>query len=292
MDIGGRLVFGEVRGHRGEEIVHRDAFFLHQRGGDLVALDDRGGCLFRRCDIGDGRRRGPDQPRPGRGESIDDFTEPRTVIIDRRGSVVDAEIEMDQVPFAVAEPDRETVDSRLGRTAIRRSTVHIHLARERLAHRLGVAPRDRVTDQQHPRQSRIILDKIPGIAASGDLFLLMDGKVKAAEILLQDFFPSLPLGRKGRDPFGILGRDLGLGRRLFRRGFLRIRRLRSSRRADHERIQERENDRGQKRFHAPSIADRRGFSQPRNPLRTGHFIVPSGAPFVVMTCTSWALASG
>jgi hypothetical protein len=91
---------------------------------------------------------------------------------------MDAEIEMDEIPFSIAEPPIEFFDARLRRTAVGGSAVDVGLAREGIPDREGVGPRDGVADEEDPRQGGIVLDEVPRVAFAIDLFLLMDGQVK------------------------------------------------------------------------------------------------------------------
>ena len=76
---------------------------------------------------------------------------------------MDAKVEMDHVPLSITEPDIHVLHSGGRGAAVGGRTMHIDLACKRLAHRLRVAARNGVADEQDARQLGIVLDEVPGI---------------------------------------------------------------------------------------------------------------------------------
>ena len=159
-----------VRGDEGEEVVHGDAVLLHDAGGDFVFLGDGGrgcGAIF---GIGwDGRGAGPDELRAGFFQARDDLFEAILVVGGLGGAVVDAEVEMDDVPMRrrlagrdIAEPDIEFLQPIGGGPAILRRPMDIRFAGQSFAGGEGVAAGDRVTDEKDAGKLGIVLDIIPG----------------------------------------------------------------------------------------------------------------------------------
>ena len=94
----------QVGRHGREQIVNRDAVFLHDLRRGLVPFDDRRGGLFLRWIIRDRRGGGPDQLCASLLHAFDKLVQPLAIFSDRRISIVDAEVEVNHVPVAVTEP--------------------------------------------------------------------------------------------------------------------------------------------------------------------------------------------
>ena len=107
VDVVGILQFGEPRGDRAEQVVGRDAVLLHHLGREGVLLHDRlRGLLLGRI-VRDRRGARPDELGAGLLETADDFFESLDVVGGRGRPVMDAEIEMDDVPFGISKPGFE-----------------------------------------------------------------------------------------------------------------------------------------------------------------------------------------
>jgi len=167
----------------------------HERRGGSIALGDGGSGLFPRWIVGDGRGTGPHEFRASLFHALDKQIKSLRVVGHRCGTVVDTEVEVDDIPFPIAKPDIHLFETCGGRAAVGRGTMNIGRSRESLARGLSVAARDRITDEQHPRQFRIILYEVPGARFTGNLLAFVDGQVETAEVLLQGAFPSLLFGR-------------------------------------------------------------------------------------------------
>ena len=112
----------------------------------LRSTMDSGGLLLRFI-LRDGRGARPDELRPGLLKPGDDPPQTLLVLGWRRGTVVDAEVEVDHVPLPVAEPHVELLQPVGGWAAVLRGAVDVRLARQRLPYRHRVAAGDRVADE-------------------------------------------------------------------------------------------------------------------------------------------------
>ena len=145
------LEFLQARSHRTEEVVRRDAVLLHDFGRKGVLLDNRRGGLLLRGVIRDGRGAGPNELGPGLLQSHHNLFEALHIIGRRRSPIMDAEIEMDNVPLPFAEPHVEVLQARSGGTAISGGAMDVRLTRKGLARRLSVPTRNGIADEQDAR---------------------------------------------------------------------------------------------------------------------------------------------
>ena len=171
MDVGLVLVLGEGRRDRGVEVVDRDVVLLHDLEGDVIVHGDISeGALGRELSFRDGR--GGREDHLGAGLLEVGHERAEVLLVIRRlhlalavfhvAQVMQAEVEMDHVPLAGAEPLREVRRAVLGRATVRRDAMDVGLAGEFLADRQGVADGDRITDEQHARQAGDVLDRRHG----------------------------------------------------------------------------------------------------------------------------------
>ncbi len=161
----------------------------------LRSTMDSGGLLLRFI-LRDGRGARPDELRPGLLKPGDDPPQTLLVLGWRRGTVVDAEVEVDHVPFPVAQPHVEPLQPSGGRAAVRRGAVDVRLACQRLSGRRRVADRHGIPNQQHAGQLRVVFHVSPVVCNAIDSLALVDRQFVAAEVRLQDALPCLLLGRQ------------------------------------------------------------------------------------------------
>ena len=167
------LQLGEARRDRGKQIVDGDIVLCHHLCGGSVAVDNRSGGVL----PGNIRQRSgvsPDQLRAGPLHSLDELFEPTGVIGDQCVAIMDAEVQMNDVPLPVAEPDVDLLQPGRGRSAVGRSAMNVRLASQFLSDGLGISSLNRITDQQHAWQSRIIFDKVPGIGLTSNFLPLVN----------------------------------------------------------------------------------------------------------------------
>ena len=211
MHVAGPLCLLQVGGDEREQVVDGDVVLSHDAGGDGVALDDR---LHQgRAFLAVGRARGgggPDDLRAGLLEAGEDLAEALLVVGLGRAAVVEAEVEVDHVPLALAQPDVELLDPVGGGSAVLGGLVDVGLAGQRLADAKRVAARDRVADQQDARQLGVVADEVPAGRTPLHPRPLVDGQVEAAEVLLERALPGLLVGGEGSDQVGVLPGDDGV----------------------------------------------------------------------------------
>ena len=133
---------------------------------------------------------------------------------------MDAEIEMDDVPLSVAEPDFEFLQAVGGGAAVFGGTVDVGLAGEGGANREGVAAGDGIADEEDAGKLRIVGDEVPGGGGAFDEVAFVNWQVEGvAEIFLEGFLPCLALSGKCGDLFAVEAVDALVFGGLFRGGF-------------------------------------------------------------------------
>ena len=157
------------------QIVDRNPVFFHDAGGCLVERH-----FFARHaagrSVGDGRGAGPDEFGFGLFQTRNQLTQVFFVLRERRHlfalgrpdvaplaieifQVVQAEIEMNDVPLSFTQPLIEMREPMSRIAAIGRRAMDVGLAAQQLAHGERVANRNRVAQDQDSRQRRIVLDR-------------------------------------------------------------------------------------------------------------------------------------
>ena len=166
MDIVAVLDLGLLRLGKSKQIVREHLFVGHHFRSERVVVDDIVK-LARRVEftLGNGRRRAPDQRRAGLFHACDELSQVDLVVGGHdlllplnQLEVMQAPVEVDHIPLAGPQPGVDVLDPVRRRSAVGRDAVDIGLALQDLAHRQGVADRNRITDQQDSRQLRIVLD--------------------------------------------------------------------------------------------------------------------------------------
>ena len=146
MHIIGILQIFQMRRNRREQVVGHDAVLRHQLTRRLVAFDDGGGHLILGSVVRDGSRGGPNQLRSSLLHPLDELLQALALIGNRRIAIVDAKVEVDDIPFAVAQSDVDLVQTKRCRTAIGWSEVDVGFSSQRFAHAWRVTTRNRVPD--------------------------------------------------------------------------------------------------------------------------------------------------
>lgn len=177
MNVGGKLNVFELGGGVGVEIVGGDAGGGHDAGGGgvvfgFIAFDAAIGTG------GDGGGIAPDELGTGGLHDFDEFGEVLFVICQRHlevgaGSfgigalggifgdvfeIVEAPVEMDDVPLGVAEPGFDVFEAIRGRAAVGGDAMDVGFAFEHFADVEGVAHGDGVADQEDAWQASDVID--------------------------------------------------------------------------------------------------------------------------------------
>lgn len=173
VDIVFILQLRESRLDRSAKVGSWDAMLLH----DFVSDAVQSLALFRRKLFGilhagwRGRAR-PYQFCSGGFQYRDDLLEVAGISIQRKVAIMDAEVEVDHVPFSGTKPLLQLLDPLCRRTAIGRGAMNVHFACECLANGMRVTARDRISDEQHAWQAWIVLDKSHAVTLPASLSAL------------------------------------------------------------------------------------------------------------------------
>ena len=177
MDVVGQLDLREPRQRGGVEIIDGHVVFGHHPAGDFVVFHH----IIRltgRVDLADGNR-GRGAPHHGGSAGLEGRHQlgqvlliifqrdlmavgrgVRLVVLTARTElqVVQAEVEVDHVPRAVgrSKPLLQLLDAAAARPGVAGHTVHVGLAGQEPAHLVSIADADRITDDHHPRQLRVV----------------------------------------------------------------------------------------------------------------------------------------
>ncbi len=125
MYVVGVLKLVEVRRDGFEQVVHGDLVTLHHVRSEFVLFDNRGSLLFSVGRIRNGCGGCPHQACACLFHAFDELFETRGVIRGSGVPVMDAEVEVNHVPFAVPQPDLDVFDSAGGGAAVCRGAVDV-----------------------------------------------------------------------------------------------------------------------------------------------------------------------
>lgn len=177
VDVDGELESGEAGLGEGVKIVHGDAFGAHDFfGGGVVGgyvrWAARGAYFLGFSALGNWGGGGEDELGVGAFEACDDQPQIAAVTFDwnlmeaviQELEVMEAEVEMNHVPFVLAKPTVHHEDAVAGGAAIEGNAVDVRLAGEELAHGQAIADGDGIADEQDAGQLGVVFDRRDGHA--------------------------------------------------------------------------------------------------------------------------------